>query len=490
MNGTHTNESGKGPQIKVVVLVGGPTSGTRFRPLTFDVPKPLVHVAGIPLLAHHINASAQLKEHGLIEVILIGFFDAKVFGEFCSDATKKLGVPVTYLNERGNERTPIKTHLGTAGGLALFQNEILSGFANPNDPANILFILHGDVMCRFPLVAMLNEHRGRQGATGCLLGHQVEKSAVHHYGCLVCEPNTNMIIHYVEKPTGRDVLSDTVNCGVYLFSLPKLYTHLEQIKSSLAADDMSADLPTFVPVSSSVMTRLTNSSSPPPTGESPPRAQSPYNYTIVRLDRSTPYRGESEEGRELSASGGYRVRIQMEHDLLPLLADERQLYVHHLNDWWVAIKHPAAALDCSYHVMQTAVANANLPYEVQYQTTATCPNVIGNVFIHPTAQVHPTARIGPNVSICENAIVGAGVRIANSIVFGNTRVLDRSCILYSIICGECNIGKWARVEGIPKGTGITVIGKGVDVSNEVLLRSVIVLPHKSVTENTENTIIL
>jgi hypothetical protein len=44
--------------------------------------------------------------------------------------------------------------------------------------------------------------------------------------------------------------------------------------------------------------------------------------------------------------------------------------------------------------------------------------------------------------------------------------------------------------GIPKGNGISVIGKGVEISNEILLRSVVVLPHKSVSENTENKIIL
>ena len=47
--------------VKAVILIGGPSRGTRFRPLSFKVPKPLFPVAGEPLLTHHIAACAKAR---------------------------------------------------------------------------------------------------------------------------------------------------------------------------------------------------------------------------------------------------------------------------------------------------------------------------------------------------------------------------------------------------------------------------------------------
>ena len=47
--------------LKAVILVGGPQKGTRFRPLSFDVPKPLFPVAGYPIIHHHIEACKKVR---------------------------------------------------------------------------------------------------------------------------------------------------------------------------------------------------------------------------------------------------------------------------------------------------------------------------------------------------------------------------------------------------------------------------------------------
>jgi NDP-sugar pyrophosphorylase family protein len=77
------------------------------------------------------------------------------------------------------------------------------------------------------------------------------------------------------------------------------------------------------------------------------------------------------------------------------------------------------------------------------------PVIIGDVFIHPSAQVHPTARIGPNVSVGPRAVIGAGVRIKESILLDNVEVKDYSCLLYAIVGWESKIGSWCRIEGTP-----------------------------------------
>ena len=50
--------------VKAVILIGGPSRGTRFRPLSFKVPKPLFPVAGEPVIEHHIEACAKVSASG------------------------------------------------------------------------------------------------------------------------------------------------------------------------------------------------------------------------------------------------------------------------------------------------------------------------------------------------------------------------------------------------------------------------------------------
>lgn len=70
---------------KAIILVGGPSRGTRFRPLSLDVPKPLFPVAGQAIIWHHLAALAKVE--GLKEVLLIGFFEDSVFSRFIDDSS-------------------------------------------------------------------------------------------------------------------------------------------------------------------------------------------------------------------------------------------------------------------------------------------------------------------------------------------------------------------------------------------------------------------
>ena len=48
--------------VKAVILVGGPGKGTRFRPLSLEVPKPLFPLAGRAMIEHHIKACSELND--------------------------------------------------------------------------------------------------------------------------------------------------------------------------------------------------------------------------------------------------------------------------------------------------------------------------------------------------------------------------------------------------------------------------------------------
>jgi mannose-1-phosphate guanylyltransferase len=72
---------------KAIILVGGPSRGTRFRPLSLNVPKPLFPVAGHPIIWHHLEALSKIKD--LKEVLLIGFYEDSVFQRFIDDAVRE-----------------------------------------------------------------------------------------------------------------------------------------------------------------------------------------------------------------------------------------------------------------------------------------------------------------------------------------------------------------------------------------------------------------
>ncbi|XP_063613455.1 mannose-1-phosphate guanyltransferase alpha-B-like [Penaeus indicus] len=78
--------------LKAVILIAGPQKGTRFRPLSLDVPKPLFPVAGLPMVQHHIEALASLPD--LREILLLGYFPAQQLQQFVADmmATYKIRI--------------------------------------------------------------------------------------------------------------------------------------------------------------------------------------------------------------------------------------------------------------------------------------------------------------------------------------------------------------------------------------------------------------
>jgi mannose-1-phosphate guanylyltransferase len=134
------------------------------------------------------------------------------------------------------------------------------------------------------------------------------------------------------------------------------------------------------------------------------------------------------------------------------------------------------------------------------------PKIIAPVWIHPTAKIHASAVIGPNVSIDANCVVGEGVRVKESVILPGVKLRDNSCIIDAIIGWNSTIGTWSRVEGSPLGEAashedtitqngkkkpsVTILSGDIHVSDERCVRNCIVLPHKSLTENYHNEIVM
>jgi mannose-1-phosphate guanylyltransferase len=398
---------------KVIILVGGPTRGTRFRPLSLEIPKPLFPIAGHPLIWHHIKACTKLQD--LFEIYLVGFYDFSTpeWQNFINKTQKELNVCIKFLQE--------KKRLGTAGGIKKFKNEILSG--NPNS----FFVLHCDICCSFPLNEIQIFHKKHQKEC-TILGKKVNPDEAKKYGCLAVDPNSNEVLHYVEKP--ETFISNIINCGVYLFS-PSFFQLIDNYSNAKCDPDVD---PNF---------------------------------------------------------------LRLEQDVLMKICGENHVYVYETKEFWFQLKSAGMIIKCAENLLSFQ-RNEEDSILAKSGDGITSPQIIGDVLIHPTAKVDPTAKIGPNVSIGANVIIRAGTRILHSIILDGAEIKSRACVLHTIVGWNSIIGEWSRLEGIPdfsptadaRSCGITILGTGVYVAPEIVIRSSIVLPHKDIFHNINNQILL
>uniref|UniRef100_A0A8C7F6E0 GDP-mannose pyrophosphorylase Aa n=1 Tax=Oncorhynchus kisutch TaxID=8019 RepID=A0A8C7F6E0_ONCKI len=181
--------------LKSVILIGGPQKGTRFRPLSFEVPKPLFPVAGVPMLQHHVEECAKVPN--MKEILLIGFYQPnEELTRFMSSAQQEFKISIRYLQEYAA--------LGTGGGIYHFRDQILSG------GPEAFFIMNADVCSEFPLPEMLNFQKEHgESSSFVILGTTANRKQSMNYGCIVENQQTNEVLHYVEKPS--TFVSDIIN---------------------------------------------------------------------------------------------------------------------------------------------------------------------------------------------------------------------------------------------------------------------------------------
>lgn len=186
--------------MKALILVGG--YGTRLRPLTITVPKPVVEILNKPMLQHQIEALAKC---GVDEVILAVSYKPDALVSALEPIGKKLGVKITFSKEDPDNP------LGTAGPIGLAK-DILTQTKEP------FFVFNSDVVCPFPLEKMLEYHRSRlaaggpKAAEGTILVTKVEDPT--KYGVVVYKPETGSIDRFVEKP--KIFVGDRINAGMYI----------------------------------------------------------------------------------------------------------------------------------------------------------------------------------------------------------------------------------------------------------------------------------
>ena len=168
----------------MVIMAGG--KGTRLRPYTENCPKPMLAVAGKPMLQHIIErAKSQGFGHFLLSLNYLGQMIRDHFGDGSA-----FGVTITYVEE--NEP------LGTAGALSLIQPR----------PASVFVVTNGDVLTDIDYRELI-EFRERYNAHGVMAVRMYEWT--NPYG--VVQVDGLNITGFAEKPVSRS----HINAGVYAF---------------------------------------------------------------------------------------------------------------------------------------------------------------------------------------------------------------------------------------------------------------------------------
>jgi NDP-sugar pyrophosphorylase family protein len=180
--------------LKAVILAGG--EGTRLRPLTLSLPKPVVPVVDRPFLRHQLDLLSTI---GVDDVVFsIAYQPDRVRAVFGDGAV--VGKRIRYAVE--------ETPLGTGGAVKNAEPWL----------DDVTVVLNGDVLTDVDLPAVLETHRRTRASATIVLTPVPNPSA---YGLVETDPD-GRVRRFVEKPDPSQITTDTINAGIYILDTSTL----------------------------------------------------------------------------------------------------------------------------------------------------------------------------------------------------------------------------------------------------------------------------
>lgn len=186
-----------------MILAAG--KGTRVRPITYTIPKPMIPILQKPVMEFLLEL---LKEHGFKEVMVNVSHLAQEIESYFRDG-QRFGVEVAYSFEgRIEDGQLIGEALGSAGGMKRIQD--FSPFFD-----DTFVVLCGDALIDLDLTEAVRWHK-EKGALATIVMKTVPREEVSSYGVVVTDAE-GRIQAFQEKPRVEDALSTTINTGIYIF---------------------------------------------------------------------------------------------------------------------------------------------------------------------------------------------------------------------------------------------------------------------------------
>ena len=195
---------------RAVVMAGG--EGTRLRPMTANLPKPLLPIVNRPVMEHVLRL---LKRHGFTDTVITVQFLSSLVRNYFGDGDE-LGMTLQYAHE--------DVPLGTAGSVKNAEDALR------DEP---FLVISGDALTDIDLTALVEFHKAR-GAMVTIALKRVPDPL--EFGIVIADEE-GRIDRFLEKPTWGQVFSDTVNTGIYVME-PEVLAHVAAGESS----DWSGDI--------------------------------------------------------------------------------------------------------------------------------------------------------------------------------------------------------------------------------------------------------
>ncbi len=187
--------------MRAMVMAAG--LGTRLRPLTYEVPKPMVPVANRPVMEHILR---MLPGHGLEQVISnLHWFPETIRNRFGDGS--ELGIELTYSDE--------EELLDTAGGVWNVRDFLTE--------EGSFIVMAGDALTDVDLTALIDAHAAHDGVATMT----VKKVAnVSEFGVVLTD-SEGRVSGFQEKPDPAEALSDLANCMIYAFR-PEIFDYFPE----------------------------------------------------------------------------------------------------------------------------------------------------------------------------------------------------------------------------------------------------------------------
>ncbi len=188
--------------MKAVIMAGG--EGTRLRPQTSNLPKPMLPLVGRPMMEHIVSL---LRRHGITDIVVTVAFLPNAIRSYFGDGSE-LGVRMAYATE--------ESPLGTAGSVSNAREQLTERF----------LVISGDVLTDIDLTSVIAFHEKNEAMATialCAVENPLE------FGIVITRED-GTIERFLEKPGWGQVFSDTINTGIYVLE-PEIFDLIPEGRS-------------------------------------------------------------------------------------------------------------------------------------------------------------------------------------------------------------------------------------------------------------------
>ncbi len=183
--------------MKAVIMAGG--FGSRIQPLTSNIPKPMIPLMNRPIMLHIVEL---LKKYQISDLVMLLYHQPHVIKNFFRDGAD-FGVKITYV-------TPLED-MGTAGAVKCAEKFLDERF----------LIISGDLLTDFNLKKVIDFHEDNKAMATITLTSVKDPL---QFGVVITD-KSRRITQFLEKPGWGEVISDTINTGIYVLE-PEIFKYI------------------------------------------------------------------------------------------------------------------------------------------------------------------------------------------------------------------------------------------------------------------------